>query len=416
MFYEAPNISFLAVIIAIPLLVLTFLYRHKLKVQVIVCTVIFLYALIDGFRTVIIVEVVMLATHLYLKKQLPLKTLFLTILLLPLFFIKQDSTKGRFFILKTTINIISKNPLGIGINKFRVAYNLEQASYFASHSITNETALLADNTHFALNEYLQLVCEIGIPFGIALILFVIATFLVGVKFYRTNSNKILFIAILVFTGLSVASITFYFLHNWYCFVFFISSAIIIWSFYLQIKKFCTLSYIGLIIAISVTFFNHLNYNISKRIVREASILSANGFKKIADSLFTLPKSKGADILYHQSIAQHLNRFGQPDLATEILLKVNTKVTSSENYQLIGDAYFKMGNYQLAEQNFLMSLYIAPNRFASRQKLVELYAAQRDTTSELKWLNAIIELPEKIPSSFTRNTKKNAYKRIEILLK
>lgn len=86
-----------------------------------------------------------------------------TVLVLLVFFIKSDSSLGRVLIYKISIQIFQDNfLLGIGLGNFQEIYLYQQASYFSKEIYTNKELLLADNTHYAFNDYWQFIIEIGI--------------------------------------------------------------------------------------------------------------------------------------------------------------------------------------------------------------------------------------------------------------
>ena len=80
-----------------------------------------------------------------------------------LFLYKTDSSNGRLLIYKVSANIFRDNwLLGIGQGQFKVQYNEYQAAYFSTHSIDSKEALLADNSYYAFNDFLQGLIENGL--------------------------------------------------------------------------------------------------------------------------------------------------------------------------------------------------------------------------------------------------------------
>lgn len=96
-----------------------------------------------------------------------------SVILLLTFFIKNDSTQGRFFIYKTSISIIKDNPvLGIGYCNFPSVFPVYQAAMFQNGKMSEKEIYLADNTMVALNEYIHTTVEFGV-FGLSLLLLTI---------------------------------------------------------------------------------------------------------------------------------------------------------------------------------------------------------------------------------------------------
>ncbi|GAA3570250.1 O-antigen ligase family protein [Snuella lapsa] len=80
---------------------------------------------------------------------------------LGVYYFKKGSADGRLFIWKVTSGIIKDNPVfGIGFDRFKAHYMDSQAGYFTNHGETSE-ALVADNSYYAFNDWLQFVAENG---------------------------------------------------------------------------------------------------------------------------------------------------------------------------------------------------------------------------------------------------------------
>ncbi|QTD38554.1 O-antigen ligase family protein [Polaribacter batillariae] len=82
--------------------------------------------------------------------------------LLGVYHFKKESADGRLFIWKVSSEIIKDYPFtGVGFDKFKAYYMNYQANYFVKHGETAE-ALVADNTYYAFNDWLQFVVENGL--------------------------------------------------------------------------------------------------------------------------------------------------------------------------------------------------------------------------------------------------------------
>ncbi|MDO5981569.1 O-antigen ligase family protein [Flavivirga spongiicola] len=134
-----------------------------------------------------------------IKKLNHIKKIALTILVLSVFFtgllgvyhFKKGSSDGRLFIWKVSTEIIKDFPLtGVGFDKFKAHYMNYQAGYFVKHGETSE-ALVADNTYYAFNEWLQFVTENGL-IGF-LILVILMYTLLKIQVADKNRNLLLII-------------------------------------------------------------------------------------------------------------------------------------------------------------------------------------------------------------------------------
>lgn len=81
--------------------------------------------------------------------------------LLSVYHFKKNSSDGRAFIWKVSSEMIADHPVfGVGFDRFKAHYMNYQAHYFTENGETQE-AMVADNTYYAFNEWLQFVIENG---------------------------------------------------------------------------------------------------------------------------------------------------------------------------------------------------------------------------------------------------------------
>lgn len=138
----------------------------------------------SGSRTGVFCVFVWLAYHLFSKKRKWL------MLIVPLFFmvlllVKSDSSRGRWFILERSAEMVSERPVfGWGHGGFKAHYMDTQADYFSSHP-ESEYSLLADNIHHPLNEYMAVAVDYGL-IGVAFLL--IITSIIAYYSYRHPSE------------------------------------------------------------------------------------------------------------------------------------------------------------------------------------------------------------------------------------
>lgn len=91
---------------------------------------------------------------------------------------KKGSSDGRVFIWKVTTDMIEDTPVfGVGFDLFKANYMNYQANYFTTHGETPEV-LVADNSYYAFNEWLQFVAEngfLGVVFFMIIVLVLFKT-------------------------------------------------------------------------------------------------------------------------------------------------------------------------------------------------------------------------------------------------
>ena len=100
---------------------------------------------------------------------------------------KKGSADGRLFIWKVTTEMIKDAPaFGVGFDRFKAHYMDYQANYFVEHGETDE-ALVADNSYYTFNDWLQYVAENGLIGFLLLALILYKVFFIK----STDQNKYL---------------------------------------------------------------------------------------------------------------------------------------------------------------------------------------------------------------------------------
>jgi O-antigen ligase len=335
---------------------------------------------------------------------------------------KSDSSNGRMLIYKVSAGMLKDNWLwGIGNGQFKVQYNQYQAAYFASHNIDSKEALLADNTFFAFNDFLQAVIENGVA---AFLFLVVILFLLMVQIKKaiTNAdNKHLFTAataslICIITG----SLVSYPLQIFPATVQATLCIATINSFPSASKQQINLSEIGkkitqsVLLLISILLVVHFCFYYSyKSKSNQAFQLKRAGFKQKAikkyTALYTSYINEG-DALY--SYAQELYYSNQLQLAQEVINKAKRYYSSNDVYKLSAAIEAELQNYVQAEKDYKTAVYMVPNRMISRKNLLDFYLERKDTANAIYWTNSIMNMPVKINSEITKNIQQ---KTREILL-
>jgi len=338
-----------------------------------------------------------------------------------LFLYKTDSSNGRLLIYKVSSNILRDNWLfGIGHGQFKVQYNEYQAAYFSTHSIDSKEALLADNSFYAFNDFLQLFIENGL---IGLLIVAVALYFFGVQIKRTKTNiknKYLFTA-------SVASLICIF-----------SSSLFSYSlqiFPVAIQAILCLSIINsypsqqkpsidfsersrkILIAglffLSVVLLIHFSFYFAyKTKSGQAFELKRTGFKQQSIKKYQVLNNsyiKDGNVLY--LYAQELYFSNQLEKAAKILNTGKRYYSSNEVYKLSAAIENELQNYSKAEKDYKTAIYMVPNRMISRSNLLYFYLERKDTANAIYWANSIIYMPVKIP---TKNTSIIQQKTKEIL--
>lgn len=322
---------------------------------------------------------------------------------------KPGSTNGRLHIYSLSMNILEKNWVkGIGLGKFKAVFNEQQAVYFSGNNINSRRALLADNTFYAFNEYLQLFIEAGLPGMILLILMGFFTWRRYLLLIAEKSNEPLLIS--AWGGLiciALASLFSYPLHVISIqFVAILCTGVLL--FYplkhrLRIGLWTGTFFLRLcFIALTLLFFYNSAGHI-KSIKREAHAFSLqnSGYKgesvREYEALTKSGHSHGYNFYFY---AERLFYSGNLSEAEQAIENCRNYYADNNVYKLKALIEREMGKYEEAEQSYLTAAYMVPNRMGNRYELMNFYISRGDTGKARDWAKSIINMPVKIPSERT----------------
>jgi tetratricopeptide (TPR) repeat protein len=334
---------------------------------------------------------------------------FITIALV---FWKPGSSGGRLLIYKVSGQIFADHYLwGIGAGQFKRTYNLYQSCYFQEHPGKEQEVLLADNTFFAFNDPWQLLIEQGsVRSGCALLL-------LGVLLKKIRSLSKSFGQRWLLAGCFSGGFTIL-----------VAS---LFSYPLQVPSIQVLFY-GYAGVTGLLLLQHRVHNIWIRGGMAVAL-----FLPVALCISTITNAVRSNyalqrgfyelrIGYRDRALESLKEAIEHDindlnagmaLATELfarnkadsaLLLVNRfKLMYSENtlYLLSGDIRNARKEFDLAEGDYLVAVYMVPNRLRSRLRLFRFYLEQNRFPEAKSWGWWILRQKPKVPSAEAQAIKK-----------
>lgn len=371
-------------------------------------------AAILGFTTAAIFILWRSGRIILMRKKILLLPVFFACVLLFLFFVKHDSSSGRLHIYDISLQILKDNWLtGVGIGKFKAAFNEYQATYFMQHNIDSKRALLADNTFYAFNDYLQWVAETGIP-GLA-ILILLAGWLINRIKHRLKQfpeNPVILGAAASLLSVSVAALFSYpFQVLPIQFLVLLNTGIII--FYPVATKskrerrnpLTTSIKIVFISLLALFFYHSYLYLRAKKRENKAFQLSLSGLKTEALNEYKKLATQYPVYGHNQYLyAEHLYYMNQLVAADSMLTETLKRYSDNRVYSLKARICNEAGKINQAEKYFLKAVYMVPNRMTPRYELVNFYLENKDTMNALKWSYSVSNMPVKIPSEKTEMMK------------
>lgn len=346
-----------------------------------------------------------------------------------LYQIKPESAFGRLLLWKVSLNMIEENPLvGIGFNKFDVAYNNYQADYFAKGNGSNIEKLLADNVRHAHNEYLQIGAEIGL-IGLLIFLGIIfSAFKFSVK--KSRSNALILLTDEVIINISAkAGLIALLVFAFFSFPFHILPTLINFTFLLAVisktnkpffdEKF-TLSPLmirlaAIIIIASVSIFTINNLQLYNTYYKwnDAFIAAKFGYfesvKNEYARLFPVLKNNGEFLFFYGA---SLSATGNYKEAIKYLEQAKQKFSDPNLYIILGQSYEHLGNFKKAELNLLHASFIVPAKLFPRYLLAKLYYKNNMITKAEETANTILQYKTKIKTTAADEIKTEMKELIE----
>lgn len=349
---------------------------------------------------------------LYRKKGKRIRTIYLLTALLLLFGLlllyKPASSLGRVFIYRTSCKMFTDNWCkGVGLGRFKARYNEYQANYFSENDINGKTALLADNTFYAFNDYLQWGIETGIGGIVILILFILLLYhRVKRLLLQKGRPRIILGAAAGLICIGTASLFSYPMQVWPIqllalvytgiILFYPSTGYKLW------QKVTTWSGRLLFLCLSILLATGILNTIKRnKLEREAFRLSQAGYKQKAIAAYRQLSGQWPVYGYNtQLLAEQLYYTNQLPEALPALQQSKSYYADNKTYLLQAKIYTELKNLSTAEQCYLRAVHMVPNRMGSRFELMNFYITQQDTANAVEWAKSIISMPVKVPSEKT----------------
>jgi hypothetical protein bacD2_10692 len=304
------------------------------------------------------------------------------------YFLKSESADGRILIWLSSLSMLRDSIwTGHGPGAFRQLYMDYQADWLDTHP-DSAYAMLADNTVYPFNEFLNLALCFGIT-GL-IILCVLSALIFRMGFKNQTPEKITSLYVLATIAfISLFSYPFTYPLTW------------------------------IAVAVGVTVIVKDNIKMTRLRKQISSIVIFIG---AACSLYALVQKIGIqhkwkdaykyhDITAYQQIEQNLEEdyFFLYNYAVELLdkelidqslyvaLKCDRLVANYELELLLGDIYAMKGNVEPAEQHYYRAASMCPCRFIPYNQLYDLYIANGYNEKGLSIARKVIDKPIKVRS-------------------
>jgi len=329
--------------------------------------------------------------------------------------INSNSVKGRLLIYRTSITMLGpSNFLGIGIQRFKDIYNNYQSDYMIDNQPQLSTQLLADDTFFAFNEFLQIGVELGL-WGLILTTVIIVMLLRKDQIYKTDIFPTSGARASIYSIL-ICCLFSYPLRTTSVFVNIIFFIAIISTNFSEIQKLrITLSttWIRILTILFLVTALIIGVNEYKRISaltlwRQAAHISAiNGFKDakpLYDACYPQLKTNGG-FLFNFGSEQLIS--GEVDKSILLLEEASKRISHTNLYVYLGNNYKLLNKFDKAESSYLRAVNMVPSLFLPKYLLMVMYQEQGKIQEASIVAKTIISYPIKVPSNQVNFYKKMA---------
>ncbi len=329
------------------------------------------------------------------------------------YLIKQDSADGRMLIWKATVLLIQEQPVsGLGFDRFQAGYMDAQAAYFMNHPGDSAAPLAADS-RYAFNELLQFAAEQGI-IGLALL------FLVGVLIIRTTDppnsvwlilSKAGILSIFVFSLFSYPSQILPIKINMALFLSVVASfgkpiRIRAISISEKSKPWLKGSLLVVVLAGAIAGTLHLNdLRKASKTWKLGLDLYNNG--NIEQSLLAYERvepvlNRNGDFLMNYGKA--LSMAGDHEKAIQVLNEAENHLNNTIIQTALGDSYKALGQFEEAEQAYVLAGHMLPDRFYPKYLLATLYEETGRWGKAVSLAMELVSKEPKVESTAVREIK------------
>lgn len=307
------------------------------------------------------------------------------------FCLKKDSALGRFHIWEMELRAIADKPLtGHGYGNALGSYGDAQAEYFEGEERGQERVRIAGCPEYAFNEYLRL----GMEFGILGLLLSVAVFVLGTMMLCHSDSSLTF-GLVAWGTFAMAS---YPLAVWQLrllLAVFLGAAI---GVSVKVGKKGRLILVPALVCLSVGSMlvwlpeNKHRKEAESKWLEERRFTNFGIFDGMADRLAILYPQlrRNFRYLYDYGYALHKEcRYEE----SNVILREGALISSDPMfYNIIGKNHEALGDYELAERNYIHAHNMVPSRLYPYILLMEMKERQGNTEQALAYARKALSLP------------------------
>ena len=367
-------------------------------------------ALVLILETRIVVKLMII--HRKHKKQFALHTLIAAIMIIvslsSVYYLKKDSANGRLFMWKISALAIKDAPItGVGLGGFPAAYSKSQMEYFKSRKASGIEKLVSGSPEYAFNEYLRIFLEQGVIGGVLFILLTVSIIRRGIINKQTGIVGS-FLALSIFAFASYPFYLWEFLIVWVLLGAISVSNKNVTTLFGVPEKRNKISYIAsclliFILFISAYFVGNIQYkyfNYNKNWEKLRPLYSMKAYDRIEKDYEFLYSKLNYDPKFVFEYGIILNSLDKREKADSILTRGLAISCDPMFYNVKGRNYQEMGEFDKAEESYMNSTFLLPERIYPYYLLTKLYAEPDNYQKDkMHWAaNAVLEKEPKVHST------------------
>ena len=321
---------------------------------------------------------------------------------------KKGSSDGRVFIWKVTTEMIVENPFfGVGFDNFKAHYMNQQAHYFAINGETPE-AMIADNTYYAFNEWLQFMAENGSLGFMLLVGVLLILFKIKVKEEIKYAALIAKISLLTISVFACFSYPMQILPVKLILVFLVAllanSDTDSYLFYCKANNMRQWAFKTVVLVLGVFYLYQTNCyvrNLNQGFITWGNALNDHQYGDYAgsineyESVYTIFKNDGDFLMNY---GKTLALAGKHRKAIEILEQAKNFLNTTVLETALGDNYKALRQYGKAEICYKKAANMVPAHFYPNYLLVKLYDDSGQERKAVIMARRIMDKKIKIPST------------------
>lgn len=347
-------------------------------------------------------------------------SLFLAVAVYGIYHLKKDSADGRLFMWKITALAIQESPVkGTGMGGFPAAYAKAQMEYFKNGNSSGTEKLVAGSPEYAFNEYLQLFVEQGL-FGF--ILFLLLSCLIIKSGIQNNQGGAAgsFVTLSVFAFASYPYQLWQFPVVWVllgtvCTAGSISKNIPVYQYGWRKASFLILL-LGVLCSASVLCASRQKvfFQAKKEWKKLQPFYNMKAYESMTDDYGALYPLLNYEPKFVFEYGMILNAAGQHENADSVFTRGLERSCDPMFYNVKGRNYREMGEHHKAEDCYIYSTWLLPERIYPYYLLTKLYADSVNYQPEKmrQAATAVLEKEPKVHSLAIREMRDEVRKRLK----